>query len=223
MSIASSGMRIAFLLLCGAGAGCDLPGEPAARAIDRSAESSSERYHHPGLGWTFPRPRDWRTMTQDEIDRVSGSGRRMIEKTVEAQVEDHSTPLLYLAKGDSTRFTSVRQPHLPQDGPYAEQQDLLFEVVAQSYRDAGIPVQVEHGRETIDGVEFRRMHVRMLARDGRREVAQQYVYDALLGEQSLLVSVTSAIPADLEAGLAAWRGSRFAPRPAPAGQAATPP
>jgi hypothetical protein len=224
MPIAPLALRVVLFALCAATAGCGQgASEPAARPVDPSAESSSARYHHPGLGWTFPRPPDWQTMSQAEIERVSGRGREMIERTLDGEIEDHSTPLLYLEHGPGTRFTSVRQPLQRQDGPYPEQQKVLFEVVAQSYRDAGIPIEVERGSETIDGVEFQRMHVRMLSKDRSKEVAQQYVFDALLGEQSLLVSVTSAHAGDLEAGLAAFRASRFARKPAAVRAADTPP
>jgi hypothetical protein len=167
------------------------------------------RYHHAQLGWRFTLPQGWQVMSREDVARITGKGKDLIEKTIGTAVQELHFDLLYLKRGPVTSFTSTRQRFDPEYGTYAEQQDALFEVILSAYREAGIPVRTERGSEMIDGVEFQLTHVWMLSKDRKKEVAQQYAYDGLLGSEGLTVSITSGEAEDLKAGLAAWRASRF--------------
>lgn len=194
---------ITALAVCGPAAAAD----PATDPVE--GELKDGRYHHPELGWRFTLPEGWKVMTRDDVERITGNGKELIEKTIGTAVEGGHVDLLYLKRGPITSFTSTRQRFDPQYGSYEEQQDTLFKVIVQAYREAGIPVRTQRSSEKIGGVTFQLTHVWMLSKDRKTEVAQQYAYDGRLGMEGLTVSITSADAADLEAGLAAWRASRF--------------
>lgn len=167
------------------------------------------RYHHPGLGWRMSVPPGWTVMSIEDIRSYTGKGRELVEKSLGEDIEENQTDLLYLRGGAHSAFTSARQPIDESDGPYSETQKALFEVVAQAYRTAGIPIRIERRQETIAGVTFELMHVSLRSREGNHEIAQQYMYDARIGQQSLTVSVTAGDAEEREQGLRAWRASTF--------------
>ncbi len=170
---------------------------------------SEGRYEHRGLGWRFAVPPGWNLMSEADIARHTGKGTRVVERSLGAPIEQRQIDLLYLEHGRATKFTSVRQRIRDEDGPLAEQQEALFEVVAQAYRDSKIPIRTERESETIDGVSFQVLHVDMLSKDRKKVAVQQYMYSGQVGPDDLVVSITSADDDDLETGLTAWRGSTF--------------
>jgi hypothetical protein len=185
-------------------AGCDASQSQSASI--REGTLTDGRYDNALLGWSMPVPPGWTVMSLEDIRSYTGKGREMVEKSLGEPIEENQVDLLYLRGGPHSGFTSARQPVEKLDGPYEEVQEQLFEVLAQAYRTADIPVRVAHRQETIDGVTFELMHVSMRAREDDREVAQQYMYDARLGEHGFTVSITAIDPADLAGG---WRGWRW--------------
>ena len=188
-------------------AGCDASQSQPASVAEGTLTDG--RYHNAALGWSMTLPSGWTVMPPEDIRKFTGRGREIVEKSVGGTIEENQVDLLYLRGTRQSAFTSARQPFDESDGPYSEQQEALFEVVTQAYGTAGIPTRVERRQETIGGVTFELLHISMRSREGDREVAQQYMYDALFGKQSLTVSVTAGDAAEREAGLRAWRASTF--------------
>lgn len=192
-------------------AACTYPAAAPADGGTREGALSEGRYRHHDLGWTFMVPPGWKLMSAEEIAHHTGRGARMLEKTVGAPIEQQQIDLLYLKHGRTSMFTSVHQRISDEDGPYDQQQEALFEVIAQAYRDAKIPIRTERGSETIGGTIFQLLHVRMLTKDLKSVAVHQYMYSGQIGQDDLVVSVTAPDGDDLETGLSAWRASTFDP------------
>jgi hypothetical protein len=177
-----------------------------------SQPASDADYHHAPLGWTMPIPRGWRVLPAEEVARIVEKGKDVMERSLGAPIEATQTELLYLKRGNLSVFTSDLQVHQPSDGvSYAQRQDEVIAAVLQAYRDADIPFRHERAKETVGGVEFSVLSVTLLARDGGRIIADQRMYDALIGEHEFNVSLTTQALADRDTLLSAWRASRFQP------------
>ena len=206
-----SHLLLCTLLLAGGDA------SPAAPATVIEGQSAPGRYDDPVLGWSMQRPPGWSVMSPDEVDAQARKGRALLEETLGERVEMNHTNLLHLRSNRKSVFTSTREYYDESAGPYAAVQETLFQAVRESFATADIPIRVERRRETIDGVAFQLMQVSMRARDDEsREIMQQYLYNALVRNQCFTVTVTAVTTVDdaeLEAGLRAWRASKFAKRP----------
>lgn len=175
-----------------------------------AGEIRGDEYHYPDLGWTMPIPPGWRVLSASELRQINEKGRRMIETTTGEAIVDASVKLIFLRESPTNLFTSAAQLHdEATDGPYAENQNLMFDVILQSYRDAGIPIRHAREHENIDGISFEVLHVTLLSPDASEEVSQQRMYLALLGPTSLTVSVTASDERQRNAMLTSWRASKF--------------
>jgi hypothetical protein len=167
-------------------------------------------YHHPGFGWTMKIPEGWQAQAQQVADAAMEKGVQAIEKTMGEKVGGGTVNLLHVQRSEFSEFTSAAQPYdVATDGPYAENQKGIVEVVLKTYADQNLKVVPEQREETVDGVTFTVLHMVIYTADGKKEVIQQTMFDALLGARSLTATVTSNNAADRATMLAAWRASTF--------------
>jgi hypothetical protein len=188
--------------------------KPAANDVVAVAESkiTSNTYHHPGFGWTMKIPEGWQAQSQQVADAIAEKGVQAIEKATGDKVGGGTVNLLHVKRSEFSQFTSAAQPYdVATDGPYAENQKGLFEIVLKTYADQKLKVVPEQREETVGGVTFTVLHMVVYTPDGKTEVFQQTMYDGLLGARSLTATVTSNNAADRATMLAAWRASTFDP------------
>ena len=170
----------------------------------------NNQYINEGLGWVMTIPPDWKVNTRDEIARIEGIGQNAIEKSYGEKIPPCHTPLLYLTRNAFNRFTSTAQMFYPKiDGTYRENQDTLFAVVLQTFRDQGLNIRHARSHATLGGIRFETLHITMFTPDGERIILRQIIYDALINNRSLTLSLLYNNDQDKIAMLDAMKQSRF--------------
>lgn len=197
--------RFLPLLLCFASFPCmALPPELHDGRIENNV------YLNPGLGWEMTIPPGWTVNTREEIARIEGVGQDAIEKTYGEKIPPCHTPLIYLTRNDFNRFTSTVQLFDPKtDGSYQANQETLFAVILGTFSDQGLNIRHKRSREVLGGIQFEGLHITMYSPDGNRIILRQIVYDALIGDRSLTLSLLYNNEQDKSVMLDAMKHSRF--------------
>jgi hypothetical protein len=167
-------------------------------------------YKNEKLGWETAIPAGWVVGSKSEIARIEGMGKEAMEKALKQKVVPDHTPLLYLQKDQFNRFTSAAQKFDPKrDGRYKDQQEFVFKAILDAYRTEGITFDHKRGKELIGGLEFESMQVTLYTPDRKKVIAHQIVYDRLINERSLMVSVMFNNDADRASIVDALKKSKF--------------
>ena len=167
-------------------------------------------YKNEKLGWETVIPAGWVVRSKSEIARIEGMGKEAMEKALKQKVVPDHTPLLYLQKDQFNRFTSAAQKFdLKRDGRYKDQQEFVFKSIIGAYRTQGITFDRKRGKELIGGLEFESMQVTLYTPDRKKVIAHQIVYDRLINERSLMVSVMFNNDADRTSMVDSLKKSRF--------------
>ncbi len=170
-------------------------------------------YRNDKLGWEIEIPAGWIVGSKSEIARIEGLGKEAMEKALKQKVVPDHTPLLYLQKDQFNRFTSAAQKFDPKrDGRYKDQQESVFQSILDAYRAKGIAIDHKRGKELIGGLEFESMQIALYTPDRKKVIVRQIVYDRLINERSLMVSVLFNNDADRASITDALKKSRFAKR-----------
>lgn len=143
------------------------------------------------IGWTVTYPDTMKRLDAAEIAKLENSGEEILEDAAGGEIEKNHRNLLYLKSDETNSFTSAVQPFDAEvDGDYDETREALFDVIVEAYEGIGLPVEHERGEETIDGLTFHTLTVR-LYKPGKEEVVMnQVAYDRLLGgKHSFMISI----------------------------------
>jgi hypothetical protein len=143
------------------------------------------------IGWTFNYPSDWKVLSDDEIALIEGRGRTAMESTINEEIPIINNNLLWLKKDHFNSFTSTIQPYdTIADGPYTENQELLSQILIETYKNQGIQFDYNIGKELIDGLEFATLETIIYTPDRKKVIMNQIMYDRLInGKTSLTLSI----------------------------------
>lgn len=183
----------------------------AGLAIMLIACGAEHEYYHEDLGWTMQIPPGWKIVDGSKVDEFNEKGRKFVGRVYDGPVDEtEAEALIYLQRGPAAIFGSLSQTHVEsRDGLYTDVQQAVFELNELTYKGAGIRARHAREQETIDGVTFERIKTVMLSPNGDKQLVQVLPYQALLGSQSLTVTITTGQGADSSGILAAWRASTF--------------
>lgn len=164
------------------------------------------------IGWTFSYPGGWEVLSDEDVAILEGRGKEAIENTLDAEVEMNSKNLIWLKKDVFNTFTSTIQP---QDSltaeAYAENQDLMIELIVATYEDKGMEFDYKVGKELIDGLEFATFEVDIYAPGTREVILNQIMFDRLInGNTSLTLSINTNNEKDKESLLEMIKASKIA-------------
>jgi hypothetical protein len=166
-------------------------------------------YQNKRLGWEMKIPQGWATVSASEVARLESKGKKIIEKHVEAPVDMTFVRLLHLQKDRYNRFMSTAQKHDPDDGAYKDQQEFLFKTVVGSLRSQKIELDATRRTETLDGLVFEALHIKVYASDRSKLLFEQVMYDRLIGDNSVTITVMYNNDADRRAIETAVKNSKF--------------
>lgn len=167
-------------------------------------------YHNEKFGWDIPVPKGWTVLSREEIQRLEGKGRKAVEEAYGTEVKGSPVSLLNLRNDRSNLFNSTAQPFDPKkDGKYKYQQKALFDMITTTYRSKGIPTDAKRSKERIDNLEFEVLKVTLYSADKKHVVLHQIIYDRLMNDRSLLMSITYNDERDGDELLKAVRSSKF--------------
>jgi len=163
-----------------------------------SSESSTTEKTVEKIGWKFSYPTKWEQLNAAEIADLEGKARAPMEEAAGGKLDEGHVNILYLRNNPLNLFTSTMQSHDPEDeGPYAEIQAEVFELLLETYRNAGIEFEHKFGSQKIDGLDFKTLQVKVY-KPGTKDVGMnQLMFDRLIGSKnSLLVSINWNNPKD---------------------------
>ncbi|MEN8217768.1 MAG: hypothetical protein ABFS56_15650 [Pseudomonadota bacterium] len=168
-------------------------------------------YKNNRFGWEFPIPKGWKPLSKAEIESLEGKGKKAIEDSYGTEITMSHVPLLNLRKDLSNAFTSTAQAYHPkEDGNYRAGQETVFEIIKNTYRlSLGVPIDYHRTQETIGGLEFEALHITMYSPDKQTVIVRQIMYNRLIGDSSLFISVTYNNDQDKKSILEALSKSRF--------------
>jgi len=209
-------LLLCLLTLTGCGEKSAAPSPTASTPSTNDAVVVSEgkiannTYNHPGFGWTMKIPAGWQAHSMEKTAADMDKGKAALEKTIGEAIVDNTVNLLDLGLDQFNQFTSAAQPYdTAVDGPYANNQKAVFDVLIKTYEDNGMKVVPQVSEEVVGGVTFAVLHMSIFLKDGDKEIMQQTMYDALLGARSLTVSIMTNDASHRAAMLGAWRASTF--------------
>ncbi|KHD11253.1 hypothetical protein PN36_00130 [Candidatus Thiomargarita nelsonii] len=166
-------------------------------------------YKNNRFGWEFPIPKGWKLLSKEEIESIEGKGKKAIEETYDAEIPAMShVPLLHLRKNLFNTFTSTAQAY-QEDGDYRVEREAVFDILKNTYLSRGITIDYYRSRETIGGLEFEVLHITMYTPDKQTVIVHQIMYDRLIGDSSLFISVMYNNDQDKKIILEALSKSRF--------------
>ncbi|OAD19395.1 conserved hypothetical protein, secreted [Candidatus Thiomargarita nelsonii] len=165
-------------------------------------------YKNNRFGWEFPIPKGWKLLNKEEIKSLEGKGKKAIEETYDTEVAMSHVPLLHLRKDQFNAFTSTAQAY-QEDGDYRVEQEAIFDILKNTYLSRGITIDYYRSRETIGGLEFEVLHITMYSPDKQTVIVRQIMYDRLIGDSSLFISVMYNNDQDKKIILEALSNSRF--------------
>lgn len=208
-----------FLIFLPAIALLTLTGCPKKPAINNEAvplvegKISGGVYTNADLGWSMKIPDGWQVKNQADIAALTKKGLDAMQKSVDGPIEaEDNAELLFLELDKFNRFTSTAKPFDPaMDGSYAESQELLEQLILKTYADMGMKTSHERRKETLGAVEFIVLDITIFAPDGKKVILHQSLYDALLGDRSLTISLNWNTDKARDALFHAWRASTFTP------------
>lgn len=201
--------RLVLLALGLALAACGSP--PSAQESLPHDDTRDGVYHYDPIGWRFPLPLGWTVLPPDQVMASAQEGREMIGE-VAGEIDSLPTrELLHLTHLGRNQFSSTVDRFDPAGGSYETQRQATFEVLPASFRAQGIPLRHSSSTDRIGGIDFDVLEMEILTAEGGQVMVRSSTYMALIGDQVLLVSLTTAdeyARADL---FEAWRASRFEP------------
>jgi hypothetical protein len=143
------------------------------------------------IGWTIHYPNDWKVLSKDEIAIIEGRGRTAMESTINEEIPLNNNNLLWLKKDQFNSFTSTIQPYdTIEDGSYSENQELLTQLMVDTYTNQGLQFDYKSGKELVDGLEFTTFESVIYTPDRKKIILNQIMYDRLInGKTSLTFSI----------------------------------
>lgn len=144
----------------------------------------SGTYQNEKIGWKMPIPSGWEVQSRERVAQVEGIGKDAMENASGQEIEKTHTPLLYLEKDRFNRFTSAYDHFDAQkDGDFKESTNALYQFILQTYKQRGMKVSHEIGREVLGGIPFETLSVSVFSPDGEKELFRQKMFDTLLNNK----------------------------------------
>lgn len=156
------------------------------------AQPTNTTYHDSISGWSVQYPSAIPMLTEAEIAALEGRGQEAIESSMDQKFEGFThRNLLWIRKDIFNSITSNIQPYdASTDGDYKEMQDMILEVIKQTYSDQGIEFDSRVDKTTIDGLDFNTTYFTLFMPDRSKVLMHQVLYDRLIdGKYSLTINV----------------------------------
>ncbi len=162
-------------------------GFQSCESTNNSISSKTKTYKNEEVGWTFNYPGDWKVLSNDEIQMIELGGSEAIEKTLGQEIESTNNNLLYLQKDENNTFTSTLNSFDPAiDGSYSENQQSIFQIIIETYRNQGIQFDYKVGNTEVDGLEFATFESTLYAPETKDVLFNQIIYDRLINNNTSL-------------------------------------
>ncbi len=180
-------------------------------AVGIASPAVAEEFRFDLIGWQFDVPAGWERTPDEEIKQTRDVGLDAVSGAVGEKIVNTSVPVLYLQSA-AGRFTSDAEGYdVLLDGPYSDNQDLLFDVLLETFSAEGIQFRHERSSVVIDDVEFRILNATFLGPDGKTPVAEFRMFDGLIGATGLAISYICILPNECSDIHDAILNSRFDP------------
>lgn len=168
-----------------------IAGVTSCNSQPKQQEAKKTNYICSEIGWTFTYTGDWKTLNKEEIALIEGRGKSAMESTLNEEIPLNNKNLLWLKKDAFNSFTSTIQPYdTIADGPYSENQELLTQIMIETYKNQGIQFDYKVGKTLIDGLEFTTLETVIYTPDRKKVIMNQTMYDRLInGKTSLTLSI----------------------------------
>ena len=114
------------------------------------------------IGWTMELPRGWEITTKEQLDQNTKKGMELV-KEVAGEIDYSSLKhLISFQKNKFNVFQSTSERYkLSYEGEYEENNQLLKEVIYNTYTGQGIKVDTSSSIKEIDGLDFFTFHIIM--------------------------------------------------------------
>lgn len=131
-------------------------------------------------------------MNKEEIAEVEGRGHQAVEKAIDQKLDPSHKNLLWLQKDAFNSFTSNYQLlHDSTLGSYAVIQEVMKELIIQTYLQQGIKHSTTSRKVKIDGNTFNLLEVKLFSPDGKKLIMSQHIYDGLIDPNTMLLINTN--------------------------------
>jgi hypothetical protein len=151
----------------------------------------NEYYTSQEIGWTIKIPSGWNVMLKDQLDKNQERGMEMVQETVDTVVDySRLKHLISFQKNRGNVFQSTSEPfELEYDGEFEETNQILKQVITQTYQNQGINVDTLSKSAIIDNLKFDLFHIKMYNPQGEL-ILNQEMYTRLINNYLFSVILT---------------------------------
>jgi hypothetical protein len=151
----------------------------------------NEYYTSQEIGWTIKIPSGWNVMLKDQLDKNQERGMEMVQETVDTVIDySRLKHLISFQKNRGNVFQSTSEPfELEYDGEFEETNQILKQVITQTYQNQGINVDTLSKSAIIDNLKFDLFHIKMYNPQGEL-ILNQEMYTRLINNYLFSVILT---------------------------------
>lgn len=183
------------------------PSEPA--KIVEEGVFEQNVYSSAELGWSMKIPEGWTVMNTDKMEKIQQTGMQAVEE-VAGQVDDSGLKhLINFRKDQFNVFQSSSEPFQVNSlQEWYDNNQLLKDVIYQTYTNQGMIIDTSSNKQKIDGLEFELFHIKVFRKDSTLILSQD-MYSRFINGLDFGVNLSYNNLKDKEVMKNAWLNSKF--------------
>lgn len=172
---------------------------------------TGEIYESKELGWKMEIPNGWPITSRDQVQANSDKGKKMMEKTMNAEIDMSGVKqLISFGKDPLNNFGSNSEPFKEEyAGHHKENTRQITDIIFRTFLDQGINCDTARGTETIGGLTFETFYTTIYAPRTDSVILRQILYMRLINGYNFSANINYNNEADRDAMLKAWKASKF--------------